>query len=280
MKIIRAPFLGFCQGVRRAYNQVLKLIEALPHRPIVILGELVHNRAVMQDLIQRGVIVEEDYTSIKDSIVVTRTHGVAKKIIETLKQNNNEIVDLTCPIVQKVRAVANELINNQNVDCIVLVGQPDHPEIIATNSWIAKCFTVSTENDIENLPQVETVGVVAQTTFSKEQFDVIFEKIKKRFKNVFSYNTICPHTSLNQKKSKELAANVDLVVVVGDTASSNTRTLVEVCAAENPNTYLISQTADLESIKNLASFQTVLLTAGASAPDWIIDEIQSFLEKV
>lgn len=278
MHIIRAPYLGFCQGVRRAYNRVLDLISNANGKPIVLFGELVHNREVMLDLTNRDISVIEDYTQIRDSVVITRTHGVPKHILETIKANNNEIVDLTCRIVQNLRNVANHLVTEEEVDCIVLVGHPDHSEVVATKSWIDKCYTVSCESDLDSLPNVESIGVVAQTTFPKLQFNLICERLGEKYNRVIVRNTICPHTAQNQETSKDLAAKVDLVIVVGDSTSSNTRTLVSVCSRVNPNTHLICNVTDLKTIDRLSECNSVLLTAGASAPDWVIDDIQRVLE--
>lgn len=279
MKIIRAPHLGFCQGVRRAYNLVLELIKNSNDKPIVILGELVHNREVMTDLTRRGIKVVIDYKNVHDSIVITRTHGISKTILETIKSNKNEIKDLTCSIVQNLRTVASQLFEDENVDCIVIIGHPDHAEVVATQSWIDNCYTVSNEADVDLLPTVKSVGVVAQTTFSQDLFKVICSKIKERFEHVIVRNTICPHTARNQETSKDLAAGVDFVVVVGDVASSNTRTMLNACLSVNPKTFLVCNVKELDLIPNLNTFKTVLLTAGASAPDWIINQIEQALEK-
>ncbi len=278
MKIIRAPHLGFCQGVRRAYNRVLELIKSSNDKPIVILGELVHNREVMSDLIRRGIKVIYDYKKVHNSIVITRTHGISKTILDTIKSNDNEIEDLTCSIVQNLRTVASHLFDEEAVDCIVIIGHPDHAEVVATQSWIEKCFTVSCVADIDRLPTVKSVGVVAQTTFSQDLFRVICSKLKDRFEYVKVRNTICPHTARNQETSKELAAKVDFVVVVGDVASSNTRTMLNACTSVNPKTFLICNITELNLIPNLNTYKTVLLTAGASAPDWVINQIEQALE--
>lgn len=278
MKVIRADKMGFCFGVERAY----RAIEALHQqrngsdgKPTILIGDIVHNKSVVERVKSFG-IERNDYEYIPEKArVIIRTHGETREVYEKLVERGNEIIDLVCPIVTKVRIRGNQLLE-EGAEYVVLIGKRAHPEVRGNSSWIERCYVVEDESDLESLPPAKTIGVVSQTTFDPSRVKELTEKLKQRFEKVMTADTICPHTGLNQQTSIAIAPRCDVMLVIGDPHSSNSKTLYQKVKQVNPNTYFIHSKDDLEGIP-LSAEMTVGITAGASTPDWIIDQIERTL---
>ena len=285
MKVKVAETAGFCFGVKRAVNKVYELIDT-EQKPIFTLGPIIHNEGVVADLEARGVhvIVEADLDSPDDTLqngtVVIRSHGVGKSIYDKLKEKNISYVDVTCPFVLKIhRIVEKESLAGNH---IIIIGDKDHPEVQGICGWCQGPYTVirNKEEAEAFVPQKgKKISIVSQTTFNYNKFKDLVEILcKKRYDNnvlniLNILNTICNATEERQREAKNIAGEVDTMLVVGGRHSSNTQKLFEICKKECGNTYYIQTPVDLDSEMFQCS-SYVGITAGASTPNKIIEEVQ------
>ena len=285
MKVKVAETAGFCFGVKRAVNKVYELIDT-EQKPIFTLGPIIHNEGVVADLEARGVhvIAEADLDSPDDTLqngtVVIRSHGVGKPIYDKLKEKNISYVDVTCPFVLKIhRIVEKESLAGNH---IIIIGDKDHPEVQGICGWCQGPYTVikNQEEAEAFVPQKgKKISIVSQTTFNYNKFKDLVEILcKKRYDNnvlniLNILNTICNATEERQREAKNIAGEVDTMLVVGGRHSSNTQKLFEICKKECGNTYYIQTPVDLDSEMFQCS-SYVGITAGASTPNKIIEEVQ------
>ena len=285
MKVKVAETAGFCFGVKRAVDKVYELIDT-EQKPIFTLGPIIHNEGVVADLEARGVhvITEADLDSPDDTLqngtVVIRSHGVGKPIYDKLKEKNISYVDVTCPFVLKIhRIVEKESLAGNH---IIIIGDKDHPEVQGICGWCQGPYTVirNKEEAEAFVPQKgKKISIVSQTTFNYNKFKDLVEILcKKRYDNnvlniLNILNTICNATEERQREAKNIAGEVDTMLVVGGRHSSNTQKLFEICKKECGNTYYIQTPVDLDSEMFQCS-SYVGITAGASTPKKIIEEVQ------
>ena len=285
MKVKVAETAGFCFGVKRAVDKVYELIDT-EQKPIFTLGPIIHNEGVVADLEARGVhvITEADLDSPDDTLqngtVVIRSHGVGKPIYDKLKEKNISYVDVTCPFVLKIhRIVEKESLAGNH---IIIIGDKDHPEVQGICGWCQGPYTVirNKEEAEAFVPQKgKKISIVSQTTFNYNKFKDLVEILcKKRYDNnvlniLNILNTICNATEERQREAKNIAGEVDTMLVVGGRHSSNTQKLFEICKKECGNTYYIQTPVDLDSEMFQCS-SCVGITAGASTPKKIIEEVQ------
>ena len=285
MKVKVAETAGFCFGVKRAVDKVYELIDT-EQKPIFTLGPIIHNEGVVADLEARGVhvITEADLDSPDDTLqngtVVIRSHGVGKAIYDKLKEKNISYVDVTCPFVLKIhRIVEKESLAGNH---IIIIGDKDHPEVQGICGWCQGPYTVirNKEEAEAFVPQKgKKISIVSQTTFNYNKFKDLVEILcKKRYDNnvlniLNILNTICNATEERQREAKNIAGEVDTMLVVGGRHSSNTQKLFEICKKECGNTYYIQTPVDLDSEMFQCS-SCVGITAGASTPKKIIEEVQ------
>ena len=285
MKVKVAETAGFCFGVKRAVNKVYELIDT-EQKPIFTLGPIIHNEGVVADLEARGVhvIAEADLDSPDDTLqngtVVIRSHGVGKAIYDKLKEKNISYVDVTCPFVLKIhRIVEKESLAGNH---IIIIGDKDHPEVQGICGWCQGPYTVirnKEEAEAFGPPKGKKISIVSQTTFNYNKFKDLVEILcKKRYDNnvlniLNILNTICNATEERQREAKNIAGEVDTMLVVGGRHSSNTQKLFEICKKECGNTYYIQTPVDLDSEMFQCS-SCVGITAGASTPKKIIEEVQ------
>ena len=285
MKVKVAETAGFCFGVKRAVNKVYELIDT-EQKPIFTLGPIIHNEGVVADLEARGVhvIAEADLDSPDDTLqngtVVIRSHGVGKAIYDKLKEKNISYVDVTCPFVLKIhRIVEKESLAGNH---IIIIGDKDHPEVQGICGWCQGPYTVirNKEEAEAFVPQKgKKISIVSQTTFNYNKFKDLVEILcKKRYDNnvlniLNILNTICNATEERQREAKNIAGEVDTMLVVGGRHSSNTQKLFEICKKECGNTYYIQTPVDLDS-EMFHHSSYVGITAGASTPKKIIEEVQ------
>ncbi|MDC7287201.1 4-hydroxy-3-methylbut-2-enyl diphosphate reductase [Blautia schinkii] len=281
MKVKVAKTAGFCFGVKRAVDKVYELI-ASGDRAIYTLGPIIHNEEVVSDLERRGVrvITEEELETLSGGTVVIRSHGVGRHVYEKLKVCGLDYVDVTCPFVLKIhRIVERESAAGRH---IVIIGDKDHPEVRGICGWCQGSYTVLKDlEEAENFtphPQ-KPLSVVSQTTFNYNKFKDLVEILGKKSydNNVLNMlnvlNTICNATEERQREAKDIAGEVDTMLVVGGRHSSNTQKLFEICKKECGNTYFIQTPVDLDSEMFQCS-SCVGITAGASTPKNIIEEVQ------
>ena len=279
MNVELAKTAGFCFGVKRAVDTVYQQIEQYREEKIFTYGPIIHNEEVIKDLRSHGVEVLNDEEELKTAdadVVVIRSHGVAKYIYDILEERGITCVDATCPFVKKIHKIVAE--KSAEGSYIVIVGNGEHPEVQGIRGWAGEQVTVvQTQEDAERfeLPDKDQkVCIVAQTTFNYNKFKELVEIISKKRYDIVVLNTICNATKERQTEARQIAARVDAMVVIGDKRSSNTQKLFEICKEECLNTYYIQTLDDLD-INQLRSVESVGITAGASTPNKIIEEVQN-----
>ena len=282
MEVKVAKTAGFCFGVQRAVDKVYELIDSCQDR-LFTLGPIIHNEEVVNDLEKKGVRVaseEELKTLPEGSTVVIRSHGVGKKVYDQLEECGLSYVDVTCPFVLKIHRIVEK--ESKAGSHIVIIGDPDHPEVVGICGWCIGSYTViRTKQDALDFvpPESKNVCIVSQTTFNYNKFKDLVEILReKRYDNTVLnilniLNTICNATEERQREAKSIAGEVDTMLVVGGRHSSNTQKLFEICKKECGNTYYIQTPVDLDSEMFQCS-SYVGITAGASTPKKIIEEVQ------
>ena len=279
MQVELAKSAGFCFGVQRAVDTVYKQIEENSAEKIYTYGPIIHNEEVIKDMEKKGVEVilsEEELKQIKSGIVIIRSHGVPKRICDLLDENVVRYVDATCPFVKKIHRIVEE--KSRDGYHIVIIGNREHPEVMGIEGWAQGPATIiQTEEEaraFELVPESEKVCVVAQTTFNYNKFKDLVEIISEKRYDIIVLNTICNATKERQEEAYDIAKRVDAMIVIGDKRSSNTQKLFEICSNACADTYYIQTLGDL-NMNQLRSVETVGITAGASTPNKIIEEVQN-----
>ena len=277
MKVIKAKTAGFCFGVKRAVDTVYEQVDVCDG-PIYTYGPIIHNEEVVKDLESKGVVVlrtEEELDNVENGTVIIRSHGVEKRIYDKLEAKGLRVVDATCPFVKKIHNIVRK--ESAEGKYILIIGNPDHPEVIGIRGWAGEhAAVIRNADDIENIDfsKNRKICVVSQTTFNYNKFKDLVEIIKKKSYDSSVLNTICNATKERQTEAESIAESVDAMIVIGDKHSSNTQKLFEICRMACNNTYYI-QTLDDLNLNQLGSVETVGITAGASTPNNIIEEVQN-----
>ena len=277
MDVTVAKTAGFCFGVKRAVEKVYDQIEK-GKAPIYTFGPIIHNEEVVRDLEERGVKVletAEELRQLTDGVVVIRSHGVGKDIYDILEKNGIEIIDATCPFVKKIHRIVSE--QNENGRRVIIVGNGKHPEVEGIKGWgNDDTLVIETAEEFEKLQisDGEKLCIVAQTTFNYNKFQDLVEKISKTRYDILVLNTICNATQERQVEARQIASQVDVMIVIGGRNSSNTQKLYEICRRECKETYYIQTLKDFKPEK-AGSVRSVGITAGASTPNQIIEEVHT-----
>ena len=278
MNVKIAKEAGFCFGVKRAMKMAWDELEENSY--IYALGPLIHNKQAVKKYEDRGLITVDNISDIpNDKSVIIRSHGVSKDIYDEAKDNNLNVVDTTCPFVRKIHSIVNEFYDNGFK--IIIIGDKNHPEVIGINGWCKNtAYIIKSFEDLEqlNLSNDFKYCVVAQTTLNLALYNNLVDELSKRLENITFKNTICSATKIRQQAAKELAADVDCMVVIGGKHSSNTQKLVNICKEHVP-TFAIETKEEL-NVDKLKEFNTIGVTAGASTPDWIIEDVITFIESL
>ena len=276
MEVTVAKSAGFCFGVKRAVDTVYREIES-GEKPVYTFGPIIHNEQVVEDLENRGVQVihsEDELEGLSGGTVVIRSHGVSRDVCEKIEARGMKIVDATCPFVKKIHRIVDE--EGRKGRHVVIIGSVDHPEVQGIMGWASGPVTVMhTAEEAESfVPENgKPISIVAQTTFNYNKFKDLVEILdKKRYDRVV-VNTICNATEERQTEARQIADEADAMIVIGGSHSSNTQKLFEICRKECENTYYI-QTVDDLNLGVLRSTGLVGITAGASTPKKIIEEVQ------
>ena len=278
MEVIVAKSAGFCFGVKRAVDKVYEQIQEHKGEDIYTYGPIIHNEEVVKDLERKGVKIinsKEELQDIKNGIIIIRSHGVGKDVYEIAQANNLKIVDATCPFVLKIHKIVQNEKNNDSH--IVIIGNENHPEVEGIKGWSANPTTViGSEEEAMSFEadRSKKICVVSQTTFNYNKFKYLVEIISKKGYDINVLDTICNATHERQAEAKKIAANVDSMIVIGGKNSSNTQKLYEICKKECENTYYIQTIEDIELCK-LQSSSCVGITAGASTPNYINEEVHT-----
>ena len=277
MEVTVAKTAGFCFGVKRAVEKVYEQI-GKTEKPIYTYGPIIHNEQVVGDLQEKGVEVIdtlEELRTIRDAVVVIRSHGVGKDVYDILKENGVEIVDATCPYVKKIhRIVEKQTAEGRRV---LIVGSEDHPEVQGIKGWgDERTKVIENMDDFRRLelPEDEKLCIVSQTTFNYKKFQDLVEKISKTRYDITVLNTICNATQERQVEARQIASQVDVMIVIGGRNSSNTQKLYEICRRECKHTYYIQTLEDFKP-EITGTVRSVGITAGASTPNQIIEEVHT-----
>jgi 4-hydroxy-3-methylbut-2-enyl diphosphate reductase len=271
MKIEKAAEMGFCFGVRRAIELVEKA--AQERGPLQTLGALVHNRQVVDKLAERGVGIVTSLDEIRGDIVAIASHGVGPDVMKQIKARGLEVIDATCPFVRKAEVVAQRL--GKEGFSVQVFGDASHPEVQAVLGWAGKNASASLEIP-QFTAQPKRLGILCQTTQNQERFANFVARIiasdTAKFSELRIFNTICDATRKHQAAALELAQRADLMIVIGGKDSANTKRLAEICAEAGVITHLIETAAELNP-SWVRGQRLIGVTAGASTPDEVIDEV-------
>ena len=280
MNVELARSAGFCFGVKEAMKKVYNQIETNDGKKIYTYGPIIHNEEVVKELEKRGVTViapEDNLDNIEKGIVVIRSHGVPKKVSDDLENAGFILVDATCPFVKRIHNIVEK--ESESGKKIVIIGNDKHPEVEGIKGWCkSKPIVIESEKEAleYNAEETEKICIVSQTTFNYNKFKDIVEIFQKKGYDINVVNTICNATEERQTEAKAIAAKVDAMIVIGGTHSSNTRKLFEICKNECENTHFI-QTLDDLNLELPKSVRLVGITAGASTPNNIIEEVQKYV---
>ncbi|HBO83762.1 MAG: 4-hydroxy-3-methylbut-2-enyl diphosphate reductase [Deltaproteobacteria bacterium GWC2_42_11] len=271
MEIFIVKTAGFCFGVKRAINMAYDAAGTASGGDIYTIGPIIHNPQVVSKLEESNIHTAENISNIKNGTVIVRSHGITSREMRGIREKDLNMVDATCPFVKKAQEYVERL--SKDGYFIVVVGEKEHPEVKGIVSYANKNICIAgSVDDIKSLPRVKKMGVVAQTTQSIENLQAIVSACLKKTNELKVFNTICNATSVRQNESTDLAAKVECMIVVGGRNSANTNRLAEVCRKIQPNTHHIEIAAELkpEWFKEVGK---VGITAGASTPDWIIEDV-------
>ena len=277
MQVKVAKNCGFCFGVKRAL--ALAKEQAVLKTPIYTSGELIHNGAVVDELRAQGIVPVQDLSSLKaGDILIIRAHGLPKEQIEACVSRGIQIVDATCPYVKKIHRIVEQA--EKDGKQIVIVGKPGHPEVTGIDGWCSNtAIIIDSVKDVDALPADMNVCVVAQTTYSPEEFDAILAQICGKSARVEAFHTICDTTLARREEAIRLSEQADAMVVVGGRNSANTQKLYDLCKKYCNNTHTIENPNEL-SLEIIDSNDIIGIVAGASTPDWMIREVTTRMSEL
>lgn len=267
--VILAPNAGFCFGVKRAVDEAIKT-EQYYNKIIYTLGPLIHNNDVVNMLKEKNIWAVEPQSVCQlnsGDVIIIRSHGVSKNVLNELVDRGLKVIDATCPYVSNIHRIVEKYFNKGYK--IIIVGDSTHPEVIGINGWCENSAIITKDgSDIVSIP--ERVCVVSQTTEKQENYEKVISTLAKKSKEIVALNTICSATEIRQSSAEELSKKVDAVVVIGGYNSSNTTKLFEICKKNCDKTIHVENSRDIpdEILKN----KKIGVTAGASTPEWIIRE--------
>ncbi len=276
MKVTTAKNAGFCFGVKRAVEKVYQQVETNQEQ-VYTFGPIIHNEQVVEDLSLKGVKIisnEDDLANIKEGAIVIRSHGVAKHICDQIDRQGLTMIDATCPFVKKIHGIVEK--ESKNGRQIIIIGNDHHPEVEGIKGWCeAESIVIGSKEEAAALalPADTKICIVSQTTFNYNKFQELVEILSQKGYDRIVLNTICNATQERQQEARKLASEVDAMIVIGGRQSSNTQKLYEICSKECEQTFFIQTLVDLETMP-FQSIRHVGITAGASTPNNIIEEVQ------
>lgn len=272
MKVMVAQNCGFCPGVKNAISMAEEILSVKQKKNVYSLGLIIHNRDMVERLARTGLKTVDTVEEIPlESTVLIRSHGAAPGQIDKLKQKKVNIVDATCVLVKRVQQIAREL--ERDGYKVVIIGDENHPEVRAVVGCADDVAVIASESDLCKLPKNGKLGIVGQTTQGPEQFGKIIGAIAAAgdFGEMKVINTLCKETIKRQESAVELCRNVDIMFVLGGLESANTRTLAKLCKKYNNQTFHLQNWSEFDK-RILFGKKVAGVTAGASTPEWIIDE--------
>jgi 4-hydroxy-3-methylbut-2-en-1-yl diphosphate reductase len=277
INILLARSAGFCFGVKRATRMAFDAAES--HDGICSLGPIIHSPQLVRKLEEKGVVVVDEVKDIPEGAVIIRSHGVTSGELEEINARHLEVVDATCPFVKSAQDHAT-LLSREGYG-VVLVGESEHPEVQGILSYAegSDVYVVSDPAQAEAIPRRKRLGIIAQTTQSFETLRQVADICMKKCQELRIFNTICDATSVRQQEAREIARQSDLVLVIGGFNSANTTRLAQICTEIQPRTHHIETVEELRK-EWFVGVETVGITAGASTPRWLIDEVIQMVESI
>jgi (E)-4-hydroxy-3-methyl-but-2-enyl pyrophosphate reductase len=274
VQILSAEYSGFCFGVKRAIQ--IALDASVPGKPVYTIGALIHSPQMVEELKAHGITIAEHPEELKNSIVVIRSHGIAKSIKEMLIEHGNQLIDATCPYVSKAQENVSQLCADGFP--VVILGDKTHPEVIAMQSYCNQEIIIV--NSPDELPERawQQLGVISQTTKSLAVLQDLVSKLIPKVRELRVFNTICTATTLRQEAAVSLAKKSDLMIVIGGRNSSNTRMLATLCSGITETFHV--ETAEEISPSMLTGHHKIGLTAGASTPDYLIVNVYNRINDI
>ena len=272
-KIIKAESAGFCFGVRRAIKISQEAAKIFKKRGVFMLGDVVHNELVVRKLQSWGIKKVESIKSIPaGAILIIKAHGAGPRVYKESKRKKLKVIDATCPMVKDIHKKA-VLLEKRGYK-VIIIGDKAHEEVKGICGYIKSYCIISSPKDVKALPPlVDKAGIVCQSTQDPENVASIIKKIIPRCREILFFNTICNPTLQHQKEAQEISKKTDAMFVLGSKKSANTKRLYKICKKINPRTYWITGDTPLE--KNiLRGVKTIGITAGASTPDFVIEEFK------
>ena len=277
MEILIANNAGFCFGVKRAVKLAEKTLnENKNNEKVYSYGELIHNPQVVQKFDKKGLKIINDYEKEDKGTIVLRSHGIHPSIKEKMINLGHKCIDCTCPVLLNIyRKIEKKVKDGYE---IIIIGDENHPEIKAMVGYCGdKYCVINTKEEAEMIKNKKNLYIISQTTNLVEKFFQFSDIIKDRNENVIIENTICDATSKRQNSCEEISKKVDCMIVIGGYSSSNTNKLYDVAKKHCKNVYRIETFLDLP-LKDMVKYKKIGLTAGASTPDWLIEEVVEGME--
>ena len=282
MSIRVAKSAGFCFGVNRAVEMVEQ--SAKSGKQVVTLGPIIHNRHAVSHFEKMGVgVIEKPEDAMEGQTVIIRSHGVAKAVIDKLKERNVEVIDATCPFVKRIHGIVEKATEEGRLP--IIIGTPTHPEVEGIAGWCSSCEIFETPEELMNWVESDKkrrdlpICMVCQTTSTESLWKICVKNAKKLFTNLKIFDTICKATESRQNEAAQLSGACNAMVVVGDAKSSNTGRLAAICREHCPRVFLVDNAAELRK-EDFIGASTVGITAGASTPAWIIKEVNKTMSEI
>ncbi len=275
MEIRKAKVQGFCFGVAIT---VKKAEEAIASRSdVTTLGHVVHNPQMVESLQSRGLRNANSVDDVERGTLFVRAHGLPVEVFDKAKEKGLDVIDATCPMVTKIHVQAERL--KEDGYKIIVVGDPKHPEVKGTLSHVPGAWCIETVEDVEKLPRSSKVGVVVQSTYSRERFTDIVKALSEKYYEVRSVNTICTDTNNRQTEALRLAEMVEVMVVVGGKTSANTKHLAELSEKHGARSFHIEGPDELRA-EWFEGVNVAGLMSGASTPGWLVDQVETRMEEL
>ncbi len=276
MKIVKADNCGFCPGVRNAIRMAEEVLDT--RQDVYSLGPIIHNKDMVDRLAAKGLKTVNSADRIPGGTVIIRSHGAAPDEIQKLKNRGLQIIDATCVLVKRVQHLAQQL--EKEGYRVVVIGDKNHPEVKAVVGCVEHVTVIADDKDIANLPSGKKLGVICQTTQSPAHFgDMVGAICRAGFNELKVVNTLCREAIKRQKSAVQVCQQVDVMFVLGGLESANTRKLAELCKKFNPQTFHLQNWQEFDK-KQVFGKTSAGVTAGASTPDWIIEEFIRHLSQM
>ena len=275
MEIRKAKVQGFCFGVAIT---VKKAEEAIAQRSdVTTLGHVVHSPQTVATLEASGLRNAASVDDVESGALFVRAHGLPVEVFEKAQTKGLEIIDATCPMVTKIHVQAEKL--KAEGYKIIVIGDPLHPEVKGTLSHVPGAWCIETVEDVAKLPRGSRMGVVVQSTYSRERFSDIVKALSEKYYEVRAVNTICTDTNNRQSEALRLAEEVDVMIVVGGKTSANTKHLAELSETHGARSFHIEGPDELRS-EWFDGVKVAGLMSGASTPGWLVDSVQTRMEEL